>query len=147
MADLIASGINNLPNPSSDVITSVLEEFVSFMALPGATIKRVIEPQASYKETKPASAKTQRNPYDILFYSLPKKVAMTLSGERSSIAAFVIALLPDMQAKEVMAFMPDRKRQLEETIREMKKNPLSETIKEKIVPILAERLERIYSEG
>jgi len=43
MADMIASGIHHLPNPSSDVISSVLEEFASFMSLPGYAPKRAIE--------------------------------------------------------------------------------------------------------
>jgi len=78
---------------------------------------------------------------------MPKKVAMALSCERLSVAAFILSLLPQVQARDVMSFMPDRKRQLEEMVRDMKKTPLSDVIKEKIVPVLAERIERMYQES
>jgi len=147
MADMIASGINHLPNPSSDVISSVLEEFASFMSLPGYAPKRAIEQESSLQGGRQPASKQKRSPYDTLFYSMPKKVAMALSCERLSVAAFILSLLPQVQARDVMSFMPDRKRQLEEMVRDMKKTPLSDVIKEKIVPVLAERIERMYQES
>ncbi|MCX5750028.1 MAG: hypothetical protein NTZ10_07335 [Candidatus Saganbacteria bacterium] len=146
MADLIASGINNLPNPSSDVISSVLEEFASFIALPDASQKRGIEQQASARSTQ-APPKANRSPYDTLFYSKPKKVAMALSAERSSVTAFVMSMLPAVQARDVLAFMPDRKNEIEDIMRDLRQTPMSEKVKEDVIAILAERIERMYSEG
>ena len=145
-SDLITSGINNLPVPSAELIKSVLEEFTSFMSLPGASPKRAIEqPQGTVavseapRQTPPA----QRGPYDILFYSQPRKVAVALSAERSSVAAYVLSILPPVQAKEVLASMPERRKELEAIIRAIKKPAVSEQIKERIVRILSERLERL----
>lgn len=147
MADMIASGINELPNPSSDVISSVLEEFASFMALPGAAPRRVIEQQPSSRQSQQTPQKQKRSPYDVLFYSVPKKVAMVLSGERPSVAAFIISILPAVQAKEVLNLLPDKGRDLEEMVSQIRQTPFTEQLKQEIVPVLAERIERLYSEG
>ena len=109
MADLIATGINHLPNPSADVISSVLEEFASFMALPGSVQSKSIEErykpldEMPFNTVETQQADINKSPQDILFYAQPKKVAMALAAERSSVAAFILTLLPPVQAKEVIS--------------------------------------------
>lgn len=142
-ADLIAAGVNNLPTPSSNVIASVLDEFASFMALPAAPPRRVIEESSRPPSITTPPAEPKRSPYDILFYSPPRKVAVALSAERSYVTAYVLSILPPVQAAEVMTFMSERRKEIETIMRNLKKPPVSEQIKDRIVEILSDRLERL----
>jgi flagellar motor switch protein FliG len=140
LADRVTSSINHLPTPSPEAITSVLEEFTSFISLPTSDVgQRSIESSAeNYAEQEP-----KRSPLDIIFYSQPKKVAVALSAERSSVLAFILSSLPAVQAQEVLSYMTDRRREIESLMKNIKTPPVSEKIRPKIYEILAGRIERL----
>ena len=146
IGDSITSLITSLPNPSSDVIAEVLREF-SEMMLPEAPQRKAIEeaPQQSYQQqnTERVEQPVPKSPFDVIFYAHPKQVAASLSAERGAVAAFVIALLPPVQAGEVMSHMTERRKEIEDMLRIIKKNSLSDKITERILPILSDRIERM----
>ncbi len=153
MADMIAQGINHLPNPSAEVISSVLDEFMSFMALPSAATKKVLQdnfsimPQEAEPAPKPVAVPEERKgPSDILFYSHPKKVAMALSAERAPVVAYVLSLMPSVQSREVLSFMPERHKELDTILRTIKKPPISSDLKDPVVKIIADRIQRLVPE-
>ncbi len=154
LADLITSGINNLPTPSPLAISSILEEFSNFFTLQ-AKQKKVLqepapEPEQNDQIIRNDERKTQEIPMesnksdlDKIFYSSPKKIAIALSAERPSVVAFILSLLPPVHINEVLSFMTDRKKEVEELLKSMKTNSINESLREKIVPIIADRLERL----
>ena len=90
-----------------------------------------------------AQPASEKSPFDILFYSPPKKIAAALSAERGTVSAFCLSLLPPVQAGEVMQHMPEKRKEIEDILRGMKKPPVAEKIVEKILPILSDRIERM----
>ena len=142
LADLITSGINRLPTPSSDAIKSVLDEFAGFVSLPASERHTVpaIETQAPQMQPEEEQSK---NPFDAVFYSAPKKLAMALSSERTPVAAYVLSLMPAVASGEVLALMPERKREIESLMKTIKKPSAPEKMNENILKALAEKLERI----
>ncbi len=147
LSDAITSGMNNLPAPSPELISSVLKEFSGFMTLPpgqqdmpAQNKSYVPEPE---KKTKGSVPDTQRSPYDILFYSQPRKIAAALSAERGWVVAFVLSILPEIQRKEALSYMTDRKNDLERMIKSLKNPPVRDQVKEQIIKVLSGRLERL----
>lgn len=137
-ADLITSSIENLPKPSADAITAVLNDISQFMALEKGQTKRGIEEKPSSERPQPV-----RSLLDILFYAHPKKIAIALSAERTSVAAFILSFFPNVQAGEVLSFMSERKKEIDMALRSLKKPPISESVKVKLIEILASRIERM----
>lgn len=148
LSDAITSGMSSLPAPSPELISTVLEEFSGFMTLPSAQSASE-EPENRYsaavseKPAKTSAQETQRSPYDILFYSQPRKIAAALSAERPCIVAFVLSVLPEVQRKEALSYMNERKNELERMVKSLKNTPIKEQIKENTVKILSGRLERL----
>lgn len=149
LSDAITSGMNNLPAPSPELISSVLEEFSGFMTLPSAQTqhsaqeKRYAASPAPERPAKTPAQETQRSPYDILFYSQPRKIAAALSAERPWVVAFVLSILPEVQRKEALSYMSERKTELERMVKSLKNTPVKDQIKENTVKILSGRLERL----
>ncbi|MFA5104077.1 MAG: hypothetical protein WC527_02755 [Candidatus Margulisiibacteriota bacterium] len=145
LSDAITSGMNNLPAPSPELISSVLEEFSGFMTLPSAQSASAKHNSSSATEqpVKTSVQETQRSPYDILFYSQPRKIAAALSAERPWVVAFVLSILPEVQRKEALSYMIERKNELEKMVKSLKSTPIKEHIKENTVKILSGRLERL----
>ena len=80
LADLIASGINHLPSPSTDALGEVLDEFKTFLALPES---EAAAPRKRLGQTaKPA---------------MPRKSYGTLMYERPQMVAFLLSKMPDAQ--------------------------------------------------
>lgn len=147
LSDAITSGINNLPAPSPELISSVLEEFSGFMTLPSAKQPQGAgtKPYQEYQNVKDKSPaqETQRSPYDILFYSQPRKIAAALSAERTWVVAFVLSIIPEVQRKEALSFMTERRTEIEKMIKSLKTTSVRDQIKESTVKILSGRLERM----
>ncbi len=150
LQDAITSGMNSLPAPSPELISSVIKELSGFMALPSAvqetpvtTKQNNISEPARVVNVKPTQSETPRSPYDILFYSQPKKVAAALSAERVPVIVFVLSILPEVQRKEVLNYFGDKKIEFERMIKTIKNTLVKEKIKENVVKILSARLERL----
>ena len=148
LSDAITSGMSNLPAPSPELVSSVLEEFSGFMTLPpaqgtSAAQEKHYTPAASEKPAKMPAQETKRSPYDILFYSQPRKIAAALSAERPWVVAFVLSILPEVQRKEALSYMSERKIELDRMGKSLKNTPIKEQIKENTVKILSGRLERL----
>ncbi len=143
MGDSITSLITSLPNPSAEVVAEVLKEFSDLM-LPSPPVVKAIEEAVEIKRQEaPVAPVSEKSPFDILFYSQPKKIAAALSAERGAVCAFCLSLLPPVQAGEVMLHMPEKRKEIEDILRGMKKPPIAEKIVEKILPILSDRIERM----
>lgn len=118
MADLIASGINNLPSPSPQALTEVLGDFKSFMALPespSAAPRPQLEQKARPAPPPPEPPKPKRQ-YNVLMY------------ERPQVAAFLIAQLPEAERDEALKAMPREKATVSELMGGLKPTPFSEKI-------------------
>lgn len=142
LADLITSGINSLPTPSSDAIKSVLDEFAGFVSLPSAEKQApaAIETHSAEPAREPETSKT---PFDAVFYAHPKKLAMALASERTPVAAYVLSLMPAVASTEVLSLMPERKKEIESLMKTLKKPAIAEKMNENILKALAEKIERI----
>lgn len=114
LADIIAEGINHLPNPSPESLTAVLQEFESYLALPQseeAPIQRIGEPP------KP---KTPKRSYGILLY------------ERPQMAAFVLNMLPTQEKTEALQGIPRDKMVVEELSRHLRPSAFHAKLEQKI---------------
>ena len=105
LADLIASGINHLPTPSTEALAEVVNEFESYLALPGAS-----DPVPMIEE-KPKPVQPKRS-YAFLMY------------ERPQIAAFLINLLSTPQKEEALQGVSREKDIVEELLNNFKPNSL-----------------------
>ncbi|MEK7376916.1 MAG: hypothetical protein AABZ57_07135 [Candidatus Margulisiibacteriota bacterium] len=142
LADLITSGINRLPTPSSDAIKSVLDEFAGFVSLPSAE-KQAPFPVETTSSEPEREARETKTPFDAVFYTPPKKLAMALSSERAPVCAYVLSLMPAVASVEVLSLMPERKREIESLMKTLKKPASREKMNENILKALAEKIERI----
>lgn len=123
LADLIASGINHLPSPSPEGLDEVINDFKSYVALPGP--RQAPPPQIEAKPTPPAR---------------PKKIYNVLMYERPQMRAFLLSLLPPEQQEEGLQSLSRDKATLEELIGTMKKNPLRAKIEVKLKEQFREKL-------
>lgn len=123
LADLIASGINHLPSPSTDALEEVLGEFKSFLALPEseATIPR----KRLEQKAKPA---------------MPKKSYGSLMYERPQMVAFLLSKMTDAQRDDALISLPREKTIVKELLSGLKANPLSAKLESKLKELFKERL-------
>ncbi len=109
LADLIAAGINHLPTPSPDALSEVLDEFQSFVALPGAT-------GPNTRQRLESAPPKPRKSYAILMY------------ERPQMASFIISQLPKEEKRDALMGLPREKALIEELLVNLKSNLLSNKI-------------------
>jgi len=117
LADLIAAGINHLPTPSPDVLSEVLSEYQSSLALP--------ERGTEYVPPRPPAP---RRSYAAFMYERPQTIA------------FLLSLLPDEERGEALASLPREKAVIEELLSAMKPNFLQPKLAEKMKEIYKGRL-------
>ncbi|MFA6548833.1 MAG: hypothetical protein WCT39_02745 [Candidatus Margulisiibacteriota bacterium] len=110
LADLIASGINHLPSPSTDALSEVMDEFKSFLALPSSE-----ESQAPQIAEPPRPSKPRLS-YNLLTY------------ERPQMTAFLLSLMADNAREEALQAQNRDKKLLQELLNGLKKNSLSEKL-------------------
>ena len=122
LADLIAAGINHLPTPSPEALSLVLDEFKSYLALPGP------REEAPRLAEKPKAAPRAKKNYSFLIYERPQMIAHLLS------------LMPEEQKEEVLAGLPKEKVVVEELYFSLKKTPLSEKLGTKLKEHFGARL-------
>ena len=121
LADLIASGINHLPSPSTDALEEVLGEFNSYLALPEASAPR----KRLEQKAKPA---------------MPRKSYGALMYERPQMVAFLLSKMPDAQRDDVLISLPREKTIVQELLSSLKANPLSAKLESKLKEQFKERL-------
>ncbi|OGB87590.1 hypothetical protein A3H38_00975 [candidate division WOR-1 bacterium RIFCSPLOWO2_02_FULL_46_20] len=121
LADLIASGINHLPSPSTDALEEVLGEFNSYLALPEASAPR----KRLEQKAKPA---------------MPRKSYGALMYERPQMVAFLLSKMPDAQRDDVLISLPREKTIVQELLSSLKGNPLSAKLESKLKEQFKERL-------
>ena len=121
LADLIAAGINHLPTPSPEALSSVMGEFEGFLALPQGveTLPRL--------EEAPRTAAPRKN-YAILMYERPQMVA------------YLLSIMPEEQRREVLQALPREKPLVEELLSTLKPNRLSQKIEAGLKEHFGERL-------
>ena len=116
LADLIAAGINHLPTPSPEVLTEVMREYQSFVALPEASV-----PQ-------PLPQRAPRKNYNFLLY------------ERPQIVAFLISLLPEEERQEALSALPRERALIEELLAGLRATPLRPKLEENLRQVFAGRM-------
>src|SRR3989339_1610700 len=72
LADIIATGINQLPSPSPEALNEVLNDYEGFLALPGESFE---SPRIAPPPPKPVPRKS----YSFLMYERPQTVAFLVS--------------------------------------------------------------------
>lgn len=117
LADLIAAGINHLPSPSTEALSEVLDEYQSFLALPGGAA-----------EVLPAHPPAAKKSYAFLFYERPQTVA------------FLLSLLSDEERREALNSFPRGKAMVEELLMTIRENPLRPKLEARLKEIFAGRL-------
>ncbi|MBN2058469.1 MAG: hypothetical protein JW782_06720 [Candidatus Saganbacteria bacterium] len=117
IADLIASGINNLPSPSPQALTEVLADFKSFMALPESP-ESAPRPQLEHKVRSAAPAEPPR----------PKRQYNVLMYERPQVAAFLVAQLPEEEREDAFKAMPREKGMVMELMNGLRRTPFSDKL-------------------
>lgn len=117
LADLIAAGINHLPSPSTDALSEVLDEYQSFLALPGAAA-----------EALPTHPPAPKKSYSFLFYERPQTVA------------FLLSLLPDEERREALNSFPRGKAMVEELLLTLRQNPLRPKLESRLRQVFTGRL-------
>lgn len=136
LADLIAAGVNKLPTPSKEALSTVLSEFGEFMALPSPP-KGPAAIEARKLERPRAEAKTSM---DIILSTSSRVLSTLLFKERPQTIAFLLSNLPQTQAAEVLAVLPEQRREIEVLLRDIRKNPLSEKLRDRIFESLAKKV-------
>ena len=116
LADLIAAGINHLPTPSPEVLTEVMREYQSFVALPEASV-----PQ-------PLPQRAPRKNYNFLLY------------ERPQIVAFLISLLPEEERQDALSALPRERALIEELLAGLRVTPLRPKLEENLRQVFAGRM-------
>jgi len=117
LADLIAAGINHLPTPSPDVLSEVLSEYQSFLALPERTTE--------YIPPRP---------------SAPKRAIAGIMYERPQTIAFLLSLMTDDERADVLSSMPRERAVIEELLNTLKPNLLQPKLAEKMKEIYKGRI-------
>jgi flagellar motor switch protein FliG len=117
IADLIAAGINHLPTPSPQVLSEVMDEYQSFLALPETAST---EPFPS-RPVPPA----------------PRRSYASLMYERPQTTAFLLSLLPDEERGEILQSLPREKALIEELLADLKVNPLRPKLEAKFREVFA----------
>jgi flagellar motor switch protein FliG len=115
IADLIAAGINHLPTPSPQVLSEVLDEYQSFLALP---------------ETATPEPVVSRPP-------APRRAYASLMYERPQTTAFLLSLLPEEERGEILQALPREKALIEELLSELRVNPLRPKLEAKFREVFA----------
>ena len=115
IADLIAAGINHLPTPSPQVLSEVLDEYQSFLALP----------ETASPEPVPSRPPAPRRSYASLMY------------ERPQTTAFLLSLMPEEERGEILQSLPREKALIEELLADLKTNPLRPKLAAKFREVFA----------
>jgi len=154
LADLIASGINNLPTPSPEMVHTVLNEFTKFAALPapkfGSEPIRQLQ-SAPVSHTQMASpapeikqiVRKSGGSIDDILYASPKKISYVLAHERPQIKAFVLSYFPPNQRAEILTFLPDERNDVEKMISQIKSGDLSDKIRGRVFDVITKRMSNI----
>ena len=139
MADLLASGVNNLPKASPEAVSAVITELRGFMSLPPAMRPAAIEGARSEASGREAKSKAS-SPSEIIS-SVPGRVLIPiLLRERPQTIAFVLNELPDPRVSEVLTYLPEQRREVEYLLNTIKENPLMDKIKGGVLEYVARKL-------
>lgn len=135
IADLIAAGVNQLPSPSPESLSAVLNEFRSYVLLPSSGDRRRI----STARLAGAGAPDSFSP-DIMRRVPPEVLAGLLSAERPALIAFVASQLPpDLSGRFLESFQAAGESILELTAR-IKKNAMTNEVRDRLMALLSKRL-------
>ena len=141
IADLIASGINQLPSPSPEALTTVLQEFRSYMTIspPEGRSQRGQLGQATYPGRRPPVPEPG-GPLGIIRRTPPDVLAGLLSTERVETIGFVAAHLEPEGAELFLEKFGDRRAPIESVRNHLRSNKLTSQVEERVFSHLARRL-------
>lgn len=134
IADLIASGVNQLPSPSPEALSAVLNEFRSYVSLPGAGGERR---RISTARPMPAS---DTPPSEIMRRVPPEVLAGLLSAERPALLAFVASQLPPDLSERFLASFESAGSTIRELTARVKPNAMTAEVRDRLIALLSKRL-------
>jgi flagellar motor switch protein FliG len=134
MADLLVSGVNDLPKPSPDVLSEIFSEFREFVAPSSAPVQRFAG------ESPGVRAAEKLGPREKISRASARVLVPALLTERPQTIAFVLTELPEPKVDEVLTYLPEQRREVEYLLNTLKMNPITEKIKGNILADVAKRL-------
>ena len=142
MADLLVSGVNDLPKPSPESISVVINEFRQALSLPGSARQPAIEAgtPASAQPHQREKSREQMKPKELLNQMSGRALTSILIKERPQTVAFVLMQLPEARTSEVLTYLPEQRREIEYLLRTIRMNPLTEKIKDSVLETVAKGL-------
>ena len=141
LADLLASGVNQLPQPSPDNLQEVVNDFQSFMLAP-------VEPQraisASTTEPPPPPApepevRTFTDPSEIVIEADPRRLAAVLTSERPQLIAFLLFSFPEEKRQEILSNLPALRNEIQTLMLDSKPTVFGDQVKQGMIETLADR--------
>jgi len=141
VADLLASGINNLPKPSPDAISGVIGECREYLSLPsGVAQARPALEGAATPQPRKEEGKRPSKPSDVIS-NVPGRILIPLLlRERPQTIAFVLTQLPEGRAQEVLSYLPEQRREVEYLLNTIKLTPVTEKIRDDVLEYVASKL-------
>ena len=141
IADLIASGINQLPSPSPEALTTVLQEFRSYMVLPALEGRRELG-QAPPSVHRPGSRSEpgEAGSLGIVRRASPDVLAGILSTERPETIGFVAAHLEPHASEKLLEWFGDRRGPIEAVRNRLRTHKLTAPVENTVFLNLAKRL-------
>ncbi len=145
MADLLVSGVNELPKPSPESISAVMNEFRQAFSLPGAVRQPALEAAEMAPPPPPPPPPREKprellKPNELLNQTSGRALTSILLKERPQTVAFVLMQLPESRASEVLTYLPEQRREIEYLLQTIKMNPLTDKIKDSVLETVAKRL-------
>jgi len=137
MADLLVSGVNNLPKPSPDMLSAVITECRDVFSLPSGPRAAAIE--GNVPPPRPSVPKGGK-PSEVLSSVSGRALTSVLIRERPQTIAFVLTQLPEGRVSEVLSYLPEQRREVEYLMNNIKTNPLSEMIKDNLLEAVSKKL-------
>ena len=135
IADLIAAGVNQLPSPSPEALSAVLNEFRSYVSLPSSGERRRI----STARPTPGGLEGMA-PADVMRRVPPEVLAGLLSAERPALIAFVASQLPPDLSERFLESFETAGESIRELTARIKKNAMTAEVRDRLIALLSKRL-------
>ena len=135
IADLIASGVNQLPSPSPESLSAVLDEFRSYMTLPPSQERRTLTEGA-----RRAPARGETGPADVIQKAPVEVLAGLLSGERPEVIGFIAAQMESERAQLFLGSFGNERAAIEEVMGKIKSHHMTSQVRDQLYQLIAKRL-------
>jgi flagellar motor switch protein FliG len=146
MADLLASGVGNLPHASPELLQEVVSDFKSFiLAAPATPTRSLNAPQAQVVTPPPPEPELEpevrvfRDPSEIVLEADPRRLASVLMSERPQIIAFLLFNFTEEKRQEILSNLPALRSEIQTLMMDSKPTIFGDMVKKQFFDSLAER--------